>query len=111
MVELQPPPPIGAYRLLGLLYLSKIFYRAGFREKFILDNLNYRFIIISNILLNMSREKFLKAYANLPSPERVQILALIDDKPYSWDRAYDEISNDTELGRRILKKLEDIGIL
>ncbi|MBN2420661.1 hypothetical protein JXB27_00080 [Candidatus Woesearchaeota archaeon] len=59
----------------------------------------------------MSREKFLKAYANLPEPERVQIIAIIDNKSYSWNIAYNEITNDTELGKKILKKMEELGIL
>lgn len=59
----------------------------------------------------MSKEKFLKVYSNLPEPERKQIIAIIDDKTYTWDRAYDEINNNTELGKKILKKIEDLGIL
>ncbi len=59
----------------------------------------------------MGKEKFLKVYSNLPEPERKQIVAIIDKKPYSWDRAYDEINNDTILGKKILKKIEDLGIL
>lgn len=59
----------------------------------------------------MSKEKFLKVYANLPSPEREQIIAIIDNKTYSWNVAYAEILNNTELGRRILKKIEAMGLL
>ena len=59
----------------------------------------------------MSKEKFFKAYANLPEPEREQIIAVVDNKTYSWNVAYDEISHDTELGKKILKKIEDLGIL
>jgi len=59
----------------------------------------------------MSRDKFLKAYANLPETERAQVIAIIDGKTYSWDRAFDEISGDTSLGKRILKYLIDVGIL
>ena len=59
----------------------------------------------------MSREKFLKAYANLPEPEREQVIAIVDNKTYSWNVAYAEISNNTALGKRILKKIEDLGIL
>ncbi|MBU2638322.1 MAG: hypothetical protein KJ955_05085 [Nanoarchaeota archaeon] len=58
-----------------------------------------------------SRERFLKAYANLPVPEREQIIVIIDNKPFSWDRAYDEITDNTELGKKMLKKMEAIGIL
>lgn len=59
----------------------------------------------------MSKEKFLKVYANLPAPEREQIIAVIDNKTYSWNVAYAEVSNNTELGRRILKKIEAMGLL
>lgn len=57
------------------------------------------------------REKFLKAYANLPETERTQIIAIVDNKTYSWNRAYDEVSQDSELGKRILEKLVEVGIL
>ena len=59
----------------------------------------------------MSKEKFLKVYANLPEPEKYQIIAIVDNKTYSWNIAYIEISDDTELGKKILKKIEDLGIL
>ena len=59
----------------------------------------------------MSKENFLKAYANLPEPERCQIIAIVNNKPYSWDIAYVEISNNTELGKNILKKIKSLGIL
>ena len=59
----------------------------------------------------MSKEKFLKVFANLPEPEREQVIAIIDNKTYSWNIAYNEISNDTELGKKILKKLENLKLL
>ena len=59
----------------------------------------------------MAKEKFLKVYANLPEPEREQIIAVVDNKTYSWNVAYAEISNNTELGRKILKKIEDLGLI
>ena len=59
----------------------------------------------------MSKEKFLRVYANLPELERTQIIVIIDDQPYSWYAAHNEIINDTELSRKILKKLEAMGIL
>ena len=55
--------------------------------------------------------KFVRVYANLPVPERSQVVAVINDKPYSWDVAYAEISNNTELGNKILKKIKLVGIL
>ena len=59
----------------------------------------------------MSKDKFLKAYTNLPAPERDLTIAIIDVEPYSWNVAYNEINNDTTLGKKILKKIEDLGIL
>lgn len=59
----------------------------------------------------MSKELFLKIYANLPSDERDQIIVIIDGHPYSWNRAYDEVSNDTVLGDKIIKKLAELGLL
>ncbi|MBU0979693.1 MAG: hypothetical protein KJ709_02720 [Nanoarchaeota archaeon] len=55
--------------------------------------------------------KFQRVYANLPEPERAQIIAIIDGRPYSWNVAHQEITNGTRLGKRILKKMEDMGIL
>lgn len=59
----------------------------------------------------MSKDKFLKAYVNLPEPEKEQVIAIIDGKPYSWNVAYNEISADTNLGKKILKKMEDLGLI
>ena len=57
------------------------------------------------------RAKFLHAYANLPEPEKSQVLVLIDERTYSWDAANSEISNNTKLGEKILKKLVLMEIL
>ena len=51
------------------------------------------------------REKFLKIYANVPDSLRVDIIAVVDNKTYSWNAAYFEIKNDTELGKKLLKEL------
>lgn len=52
------------------------------------------------------REKFLKVYANVPDSLREDIIAVVDDKTYTWNTAYFEIKNNTELGKKILKELE-----
>lgn len=58
------------------------------------------------------RAKFLKAYASLPEPERTQVVAIVDEKPYSWDASFREISDKTTpLGEKILKKMKILGIL
>ena len=59
----------------------------------------------------MSKDKFLKVYTNLPEPEREQVIAIVDNKTYSWNAAYAEISSNTKLGKKILKKIEDLEIL
>ena len=58
-----------------------------------------------------NKDNFLKVYANLPPPEREQVIAIIDNKPYSWNVAYNEISSNTKLGEKILKKIEELKIL
>ena len=60
--------------------------------------------------LDELRAKFLKAYVNLPVPERSQVIVIID-KPYSWDVAYQEVLSKTDLGNKILRKLEIMEIL
>ncbi len=65
---------------------------------------------MTNESLAELKAKFLRAYANLPEPERTQVIVIID-KPYSWDVAYAEISKDTELGKKILEKLTQVKIL
>ncbi len=57
------------------------------------------------------RVKFMKAYANLPEPERYQVVVIIDEKPHSWNAAYMEVSNNTQLGNKMLKKMKMVGIL
>lgn len=57
------------------------------------------------------KSAFLKAYSNLPEDERNQIIVIIDGRTYTWNRAYDEIQQDTGLGEKILIKLERLGII
>jgi hypothetical protein len=57
------------------------------------------------------REKFLKIYANIPDSLREDIIVVIDEKTYTWNTAYFEIKNKTELGEKVLKELEIIGII
>lgn len=60
----------------------------------------------------MSREKFLKIYANIPINLRKDIILVLEDKgPITWDVAYLEINNNTALGQTILKKLEELRII
>jgi len=54
---------------------------------------------------------FKKAYSNLPDDERSQIIVLIEGRPYTWNRAYDEVEGKTKLGEKILKKMKQLEIL
>lgn len=59
-----------------------------------------------------SRQSFLKIYANLPLGIREEIICVLDrDKPITWNVAYLEIKNNTQLGGEILRKLEELKII
>lgn len=57
------------------------------------------------------RTKFLRIYANVPDAIRSDIIIVVDGKTYTWDTSYFEIKEDTELGKKILKTLEEIDLL
>lgn len=59
----------------------------------------------------ISKEKFCKVYANLPLGLRSEVVAVIDGQPISWLVAKMEIDNDTEVGKKILGKLETMKII
>lgn len=59
-----------------------------------------------------AREKFLKIFANIPDKIRSEdVIAVVDDKPYTWNNAAIEIKNNTETGKRIIKNLQKLSIL
>ena len=57
------------------------------------------------------REKFLRIFADVPETLRKDIIAVIDKKTYTWDNAFFEIKNRTDLGEKILKTLIDLKII
>ena len=57
------------------------------------------------------KAKFFKIFGNIPENLRKDIIAVIDEKPYTWNVAYIEIKNNTELGKEILKALKDLEII
>lgn len=59
----------------------------------------------------MDYSRFQAVYANIPEKIRNEVVAVIDDRPYSWNAAYVEISDDTALGRKIYQKLIDMEII
>lgn len=59
----------------------------------------------------MDYSKFQTIYANVPEKLRSEIIAVIDDKPYSWDAAYFEMKNGTESGKTIYNQLIEMDII
>ena len=57
------------------------------------------------------KAKFLKIFGNIPENIREEIIAVINEKPYTWNVAYIEIRNNTELGKKILKVLKELEII
>ncbi len=56
-------------------------------------------------------ERFFAIYTNLPSEERKRTIVVIDDEPFSWSLAYEEIKNETKRGEKILKTLKDLKFI
>ena len=55
--------------------------------------------------------KFLKVFSNLPLDMRREIILVIDEQPITWNVAYDEIKNETKLGKKILEKLIKLELI
>lgn len=56
--------------------------------------------------------KFVRIYSKLPEKVRKEdIIAVIDNKPYTWDVAFFEIKNESDIGKKILKRLKDLEII
>lgn len=62
-----------------------------------------------------NREKFLRAYANLPLNTRKEIILVLEEEgikqPITWEVAFFEVKNNTSNSEKILKKLEELGII
>jgi len=67
------------------------------------------------------RERFLKVYANLPLPMRDEIILMLDGRlkaggvdiksPITWNVAYLEVQQNTELSEKILEELGGLGLI
>ncbi|MEA3430875.1 MAG: hypothetical protein U9R08_06375 [Nanoarchaeota archaeon] len=56
-------------------------------------------------------EKFFKVYSGLPIKERENTIVVIDDEPINWKLAHEEVSNETEIGKKVLKILIKLEII
>ena len=59
----------------------------------------------------MAKERFMRVYSNLPLNLRKEVIVVINKEPISWDVARNEIEHNTELCKKILKKLIDMEII
>ena len=59
-----------------------------------------------------NKDRFIKVYSNLPINLRNEVILVLSDKgPITWNVAFLEINNETELGKIILKKLMELKII
>lgn len=56
------------------------------------------------------RSKYLKLYASVPELLREEVIAVVDEKTYSWNAAFVEVKAETPIGDKILRALEKIGL-
>ncbi len=63
------------------------------------------------INLDILRSKFISSYANVPQNLRKDIIVIIDKEMYSWQTAFYEIKEKTELGDKILKALNQLKLI
>ena len=62
--------------------------------------------------MESKRDNFLRIFANIPEKIRSEdIIAVVNDMPYTWNAAAIEVKNETALGKEILKELEKVGII
>jgi hypothetical protein len=59
----------------------------------------------------MDYSRFYRVYDNIPESFRSEIIAVIDDRMYSWDSVNTEITNNTMLGKAIFEKLIRMGLI
>lgn len=57
------------------------------------------------------KTKFLKTYANLPYSAREEIIAVLENAPFTWNSAKIEIENDTPKGQQILELIVKLNII
>lgn len=56
--------------------------------------------------------KFMKAFANLPEKAKTEeVIAVVDEKPYTWMAAAVEVKSGSATGKKILKILKELGVL
>lgn len=56
--------------------------------------------------------RFIKVYSNLPINLRNEVILVLPDRgPITWNVAFLEVQNETELGKIIIEKLIELKII
>src|SRR3990167_7425191 len=78
-----------------------------------LPKIDLRTIINMLVLRCMkNKDRFVKVYSNLPINLRNEIILVLSDKgPITWNVAFLEINNETELGQIIIDRLIELKII
>jgi hypothetical protein len=56
-------------------------------------------------------DRFYRVYAGLPLEERKIPIVILENEPINWNLAHEEIDNQTERGKKILKTLIELEII
>ena len=60
----------------------------------------------------MDKSRFIKVYSNLPLGLRNEVVVVLDETgPLTWNAAYVEISQETQIGKKIMDKLEKMEVI
>lgn len=57
------------------------------------------------------KDKFYKIYANVPLNLRDEVILVVNDEPVTWKVAKLEVDGETALSKKILQKLEALGVI
>ena len=78
-----------------------------------LPKIDLRTIINMLVLRCMkNKDRFVKVYSNLPINLRNEVILVLSDKgPITWNVAFLEINNETELGQIIIDRLIELKII
>lgn len=57
------------------------------------------------------KDRFIRVYSNLPIDIRKEIIVVVDGRPVTWNVAYEEIENETPLGKKIFHKILELELI
>lgn len=61
--------------------------------------------------METNKERFIKIFSNLQIDLRNEIILIINEKPITWNVAYNEIINESNLSKVILKKMAELELI